>query len=89
MKTFRRYPWLLTLAVTLLGWVWVAAGERAVTQSQLSHFKRQIGVLEDRGQTTAERLAEIQAAVVQVRTDVSWIRSELTHLRTKWERAEK
>ena len=88
MRTFARYPWVLTLAVTVLGWVWVAAGERAVTGAQLTHFKRQIDLLQDREQTAADRLAEIQAAVVQVQTDVKWIRGELVHLRAKYERAE-
>lgn len=87
MKALLRYPWVLTLVVTLFGWVWVAAAERAVTQSQLSNFKQQIDLLQDKEQTTADRLVQIQSAVIEVQTDVKWIRSELEHLRDRREGA--
>ena len=87
MKALLRYPWVLTLVVTLLGWVWVAAAERAVTQSQLGSFKQQIDLLQDKEQTTADRLVQIQSAVIEVQTDVKWIRSELEHLRDRREGA--
>ena len=87
MKALLRYPWVLTLVVTLFGWVWVAAAERAVTQSQLGSFKQQIDLLQDKEQTTADRLVQIQSAVIEVQTDVKWIRSELEHLRDRREGA--
>ena len=88
MKAILRYPWLLTLIVTALGWVWVAAAERAVTQSQLCEFERRIDLLQDSDKTVADRLGRIESTVIEVRTDVRWIRGELNHLRTKRERAE-
>ena len=88
MRACLRYPWLLTLAITVFGWVWVVAGERAVTRAQLGHFRQQISLLQDRERTTADRLTDIRAAVIQVHTDVKWIRQELVHLRNKRERTE-
>jgi len=85
MSSILRHPWTLTLAATIFGWIWVMAGERAMTQAQLGEFEREIGLLQDSNQTTADRLMTIQTTVTQTQTDVKWIRRELTHLRQQQE----
>jgi hypothetical protein len=86
MRALIRNPMVLTLAVTVIGWVWVAAGERALTYAQLSQFKQQIDLLQDREESTAQGLARIQIAMIELQTDVKWIRAELEHKRARWER---
>lgn len=85
MNGLHHYRWVLPLLVTVLGWLWVAAGERAVTQAQLSDVRRQIESLQSRDQASAGQLAAIRAAISEVQTDLRWIRAELAHLRRQRE----
>ncbi len=77
MIRIKDYTWAITLALTLLGWVWVAAGERTQFRQQLAELDRRVTLLQNHQDTTANKLARIENALVQVQTDVRWIRQSL------------
>ena len=76
-----KQPWILVLAVTVLGWVWTLAGERAVFETQLEQLQHQIETLHRQKEVTGSQLTNIHGLLKQVQTDVKWIHEELSLLR--------
>jgi hypothetical protein len=77
MNRMSNYAWAISLALTVLGWVWVFAGERSSARDKLSDLDQRILAIQARHDLVAQRLADVQTSVVQIRTDVEWIRHEL------------
>ena len=74
MKTLNQYAWLFSVCITLLGWVWVMAGERDVTQQKLDDLDSRLTTVQQRNQLLDDKLIAIHNSLVQVKTDVRWLR---------------
>ncbi|MAX26866.1 MAG: hypothetical protein CMJ19_20425 [Phycisphaeraceae bacterium] len=74
MKTLNQYAWLFSVCITALGWVWVMAGERAVTQQKLDDMDNRLTAVQQRNQMLDEKLIVIHNSLIQVKTDVRWLR---------------
>ncbi|MBL4700319.1 hypothetical protein JYU15_01430 [bacterium AH-315-I18] len=81
MKILNQYPWLLSAILTLTGWVWVMAGERAVTQQKLDNLDTRIMTVQQRNQMLSDKLVAIHNSVTQVKTDVRWLRESWANKR--------
>ncbi len=76
MKTFNNYSWIVSILITILGWVWVMAAERAVTGEKLDELDGRVSSLTQRNETLLDRMTEMNASLIAVRTDVRWLRQE-------------
>ncbi|MFG0247643.1 MAG: hypothetical protein ACF8OB_02060 [Phycisphaeraceae bacterium JB051] len=74
MKTLNQYAWLFSVCITALGWVWVMAGERAVTLQKLDDMDNRLSAVQQRNQLLDEKLIVIHNSLIQVKTDVRWLR---------------
>ncbi|MCC6580071.1 MAG: hypothetical protein IT440_06480 [Phycisphaeraceae bacterium] len=80
MNRISQYGWAITLSITVLGWVWVAASDRSVALERIRELEIKLQSTQHRGDQTAGALAEYQITLAQIRTDVGWIRQELRRL---------
>lgn len=83
MKTLNQYAWLFSVCITLLGWVWVMAGERAVTQQKLDDLDNRLTSVQQRNQLLDDKLIDIHNSLVQVKTDVRWLRESWAQKRAQ------
>lgn len=83
MKTINQYAWLFSIAITLIGWVWVMAGERAVTQQKLDDMDARLSAVQQRNQMLDDKLIAIHNSLIQVKTDVRWLRESWAKKRTE------
>ncbi len=83
MKTLNQYAWLFSVCITALGWVWVMAGERAVTQQKLDDMDNRLTAVQQRNQMLDEKLIVIHNSLIQVKTDVRWLRETWADKRRK------
>ena len=67
MKTLNQYAWLFSVCITALGWVWVMAGERAVTQQKLDDMDNRLTAVQQRNQMLDEKLIVIHNSLIQVK----------------------
>jgi len=74
---FTRHPWLATAGITIGGWIWVLAGERAIAQARLAELRADVAAIEAGNAKRDERSAAIQLLLAELRADVRWIRQEL------------
>lgn len=74
MKTLNQYAWVFSVSITLIGWVWVMAGERAVTQQKLDDLDSRLNSVQQRNQLLDDKLIAIHNSLTQVKTDVRWLR---------------
>jgi hypothetical protein len=81
MKTLNQYAWLFSVCITALGWVWVMAGERAVTQQKLDDLDARLLAVQQRNQLLDDKLIAIHNSLIQVKTDVRWLRESVTEKR--------
>lgn len=74
MNKINQYSWAISLCITLLGWVWVMAGERAVTQLKLDELDTRLTRTQKQNQMLNDKLMQIHNSLIQVKTDVRWLR---------------
>ena len=77
MNKVSNYSWAITLCITVLGWVWVLAGDRSLTTEKLSVLEHRVSQHDQKRQTNEQRIAEIHSSMIKIRTDVQWIRDQL------------
>ena len=80
MNRISSYGWAFALILTLLGWVWVAAGDRSVALERIRDLDMRLGATQKRHEDLGVTLGAMQTDLAQIRTDIGWIRQELRRL---------